>query len=138
MIRWIWDWAKYHNSHSSKSIRVTKLSFCQSDSPMSESFWQKNSLVSHIIFDLCLSKHFCQVTNFCYQSLIFGLSASSKTISIWKHVGCNKMPYPLQILLRYFNFICGFYPNLWLIWSSRLVLCLKCMEQAWQFFHGHF
>ena len=46
----ICDWAKYQNRHSSKSISVTKLSFCQSDSPMSESFWQKNSLVTHIFF----------------------------------------------------------------------------------------
>ena len=27
----ICDWAKYQNRHNSKSIRVTKLSFCQSD-----------------------------------------------------------------------------------------------------------
>ena len=41
-MRWIWDWAKYHNSHSSKSIRVTKLSFGQSGFPRSTPFWQKN------------------------------------------------------------------------------------------------
>ena len=29
---------------------MTKLSFYQSDSPMSESFWQKNSLVTLIFF----------------------------------------------------------------------------------------
>merc|ERR1712051_1076692 len=46
----ICDWAEYQNRHSSKSIRVTQLSFRQSDSPMSESFWQKNSLVTHIFF----------------------------------------------------------------------------------------
>ena len=33
MIRWIWDWAKYHDRHNSKSIRVTKLFFCQNDPP---------------------------------------------------------------------------------------------------------
>ena len=67
----ICDWAKYHNRHSSKSIRVTMLSFCQSDSLMSqsESFWQKNSLVTHIFFDLCLFKHFSPVANFGQQSL---------------------------------------------------------------------
>ena len=36
------------NRHSSKSIRVTNLSFCQNDPPRSTPFWQKNSLVTHI------------------------------------------------------------------------------------------
>ena len=57
----------YHIRHSSKSIRVTKLSYCQSDYPMSESFWQNNSLVTHIFFDLCLFKHFSPVANFGQQ-----------------------------------------------------------------------
>ena len=39
----ICDWVKYQNRQSSKSIRVIKMSFCQS-----ESFWQKKSLVTHI------------------------------------------------------------------------------------------
>ena len=52
---------------SSRSIRVTKLSFCQSDSPLSESSWQKNSLVTNIFFDLCLFKHFSPVANFGQQ-----------------------------------------------------------------------
>ena len=50
----IWDLAKYHNSHSSKSIRVTKLSFGQTDLPRRTPFWQQKSLVSlirgHLIF----------------------------------------------------------------------------------------
>ena len=36
---------------------------------MSESFWQKNRLVTHILFDLCLFKHFSPVSNFGQQSL---------------------------------------------------------------------
>ena len=67
----ICDCAKYQNRHSSKNIRATQLFFCQSDSPMSESFWQKNRLVTHILFDLCLFKHFSPVANFSYQSLQF-------------------------------------------------------------------
>ena len=70
----ICDWAKYQNRHGSKSIRVTKLSFCQSDSPMSLSFWQKNSLVTHIFFDLCLFKHIGYefwATDCTYVSLCF-------------------------------------------------------------------
>ena len=52
VIWWIWDWAKYHISHTSKSIKVTKLSFGQNDLPKSTSFWQKNSLVTLILFEL--------------------------------------------------------------------------------------
>ena len=66
----ICDWAKYQNSHSSKSIRVTKLFFSQSDSPMSESFWQENRMVTHMLLDRCLFKHFSPVANFEQQSIV--------------------------------------------------------------------
>ena len=56
------DWAKYHNRHSAKSIWVTRLLFCQNDSPMGESFWQKDSLITHILFELCLSWYLAQST----------------------------------------------------------------------------
>ena len=36
---------------------------------MSESFWQKDRMVTHILFDLCLFKHFIPVANFGQQSL---------------------------------------------------------------------
>ena len=36
---------------------------------MSEPFWQKNSLATHIFFDLCLLKPFCPVANFEQQSI---------------------------------------------------------------------
>ena len=36
---------------------------------MSEPFWQKNSLATHIFFDLCLFKPFCPVANFEQQSI---------------------------------------------------------------------
>ena len=41
-------------SHSSKSIWVIKLSFCQTDFPNGGSFWQKDSLITHILFELWL------------------------------------------------------------------------------------
>ena len=44
----ICDWAKYHRRHSSISIWVIKMSFCQNDSKIGESFWKNNSLVTHI------------------------------------------------------------------------------------------
>ena len=36
---------------------------------MGESFWQKNRLVTHILFDLCLFEHFSPVANFEQQSI---------------------------------------------------------------------
>ena len=60
---------KCYNRHKSKSIWVTILSFCQNDSLMGESLWQKDRMVTHILFDLCLFKHFSPVANFGYQSL---------------------------------------------------------------------
>ena len=53
-MRWIWDWDKYHNSHRSKSIRVTKLIFCQNGVLLGRSFWPKDSLVTLILFELWL------------------------------------------------------------------------------------
>ena len=61
---------------------MTKLSFCQNDPPRSTSFWQKNSLVTHTFFDLCLLRHLAQlqilVTTLYYTLLIvsFDLSPS--------------------------------------------------------------
>ena len=37
---------------------------------MGESFWQKNRLVTHILFDLCLYEHFSPVANFEQQSML--------------------------------------------------------------------
>ena len=48
---------------------MTSLFFSQNDSPMRESFWQKNRLATHILFDLCLFEHFSPVANFEQQSL---------------------------------------------------------------------
>ena len=36
---------------------------------MGGSLWQKDSLVTFILFELCLFKHFSPVANFGYQSL---------------------------------------------------------------------
>jgi hypothetical protein len=49
------DRAKYQNRHNSKSIRVMKLFFCQNDPLIGESFWQKNSFITDILFELCLT-----------------------------------------------------------------------------------
>ena len=61
---------KCSNRHRSKSMRVSKLFFCQIDPPMSASFWQKNRLDTQILFDLCLFEHFSPVANFAQQSIV--------------------------------------------------------------------
>ena len=94
-MRWIWDWAKYHNSHSSKNIRVTKLSFGQNDLPRSTPFWQKNILVTLILFELRLLCYLaqsqihritlyfliCTYLNILVQSQIFVMYQSTQ----WRH-----------------------------------------------------
>jgi hypothetical protein len=58
------------NRHRSKSIKVIRLSLCQNDSPMGGSFWQKDSLISFILFELCLLKHFSPVSNLMHHPLV--------------------------------------------------------------------
>jgi hypothetical protein len=55
--------------HRSKSIWVTILFFCQNDSLIWGSLWQKDRVVTYILFYLCLFKHFSPVTSFGDQSL---------------------------------------------------------------------
>ena len=62
---------KYQNRHSSKSICVIKLSFSQNDPPMEESFWQKDSLITHILFELCLFRYLAQSTFFWYTLYVY-------------------------------------------------------------------
>ena len=57
-------------SHSSKSIWLIKLSFCQNDPSMGQSFWQKDSLITHTLFELCLIMIFSPVANFGDQSIL--------------------------------------------------------------------
>ena len=57
------DWAKFLNRHSSKSIWVIKLSFCQNDSLIGGSFWQKDSFITHIL-ELCQFSNLAQSTFF--------------------------------------------------------------------------
>ena len=54
---------------SSKSIWVTRLIFCQNDSPMRGSFWQKDSFITYILFELQPVIIFSPVVNFGDQSL---------------------------------------------------------------------
>ena len=48
------------NRHRSKNMWVTSLFFCQNGSLMGESLWQKNSLVTLILFELWLFWYLAQ------------------------------------------------------------------------------
>ena len=65
----ICNWAKYHNRHSSKSIWVIKLYFCQNDPHIRESFWQNNSLGTLVLFELQPIMIFSPVANFGHHPL---------------------------------------------------------------------
>ena len=65
---------------SSKSMWVMKLFFCQNDPLMGEPFWQNNSLVSHILFELQPIIIFSPVANFGNQSLFGILFTQFKTV----------------------------------------------------------
>ena len=69
LITQICDCDKYDKS-SSKLIQVIKLSFCQNDPLLRESFWQNNSLVTHILFELKPIIIFSPVANFGDQSQV--------------------------------------------------------------------
>jgi hypothetical protein len=61
------DWAKYQNKHSSKSIRVMQLFFCQNDYPIREEFWQKNGFLTQVGYGVSKS----QIQNFGFYQNIF-------------------------------------------------------------------
>ena len=76
---------------------VIKLSFCQNDPPFGESFWQKDSLITHILFEQCLFRNLAQCTFFLLTLYMrWPLVDSYKnTISKW------------AVGLRYGNFALG-------------------------------
>ena len=76
------DWAKLLNRHSSKSIWVIKLSFCQNDPPMWESFWQKDSLIILILFELCLFRYLAQSIFFFRDTLYLYFEHQMKQTNI--------------------------------------------------------
>ena len=51
---------KCSNRHRSKSIWVPSLFFCQNDLLVGGSLWQKDSLVTLILFELCLFLYLAQ------------------------------------------------------------------------------
>jgi hypothetical protein len=69
------------NRHRSKRIWVTSLLFCQNASLMGESLWQKDSLVTFILFELCLFWYLAQsqiLGNSLYLQFIYRVVYSLK------------------------------------------------------------
>ena len=60
MVTKICDFAKCYNRHRSKNIWVTRLFFCQNGVFLGGLFWQKCSLVTLILFELCLLWYLAQ------------------------------------------------------------------------------
>ena len=112
MVHQICNWAKYQNKHSSKSIKVIKLSFYQNDSPMGGSFWQKDSLITYILFELCLFWYLSPVANFKHHSLSNHdfQPAFITFCENWRHVAstlfCCIFDYSSSLLLIHTRYIC--------------------------------
>ena len=91
---------------SSKSIWVIKLSFCQNDSLLGESFLQNNSLVTHILFELQPIIIFSPVANFGDQSLEFNYANSFTTYGTFQQVEVKILlivqstPYKLITIIK--------------------------------------
>jgi hypothetical protein len=88
----ICDWLNIIISHSSKSIWVTILLFCQNDSPIRRSFWQKDSLITHILFELWLIMIFSPMANFGHHPLVLGGRGSGRRF-LWERAipGASKV-----------------------------------------------
>ena len=78
--------AKFLNRHSSKSIWLIQLSFGQNDPLMGQSFWPKYSLITHMLFKLCLFRHLAQCTLFLLTLYFFHSNShviGNESIPFW-------------------------------------------------------
>ena len=109
------DWAKYHNRHSSKSIWVIKLSFGQNDCPMGESFWPEDSLITHILFELCLFRNLAKCTLFLltlyYKKQTWSIIPHNKII-VETHLPCSWWEKAIWV---------------WILW-----ICKSLKTKAWE------
>ena len=96
MIWWIWDWARYHNSCSSKSIRVTKLFFCQNGLLLGRSFWPKDNLFTLILFELLPLWYLAQSQIHRITLYQLHLQHFSKFYLLWKRNFPVEWPDPSQ------------------------------------------
>ena len=86
-----------------------KLFFCQNDPLMGEPFWQNNSLVSHILFELQPIIIFNPVANFGNQSLILGLQGmylDAVVVSITSHSLFFRF-FQIHSFIIFFQHVCS-------------------------------
>ena len=106
----IWPWAKYQNRHSSKSIRVIKLSFCQKDPPIRALFWHKDSFITHVFFWTMPILIFSPGANFGHHPLFQIECPTTNLILDWNLGDKSKDMLLLLILYLCFYF---FVTNRW-------------------------
>ena len=97
--------------HRSKNIWVTRLFFCQNDSLMGESLWQKDSLVTLILFELGLFWYLAhpQILGnslyVIYSVLELRVLIFIDHAKLWGNYGvismCRKSDYSQHMLLSY-------------------------------------
>ena len=74
-------WAKYCNRHSSKSIRVIGLSFCQNDLTSGD---QLGKIKAWSLFELCLFQHLAESTILTSRACIFHFKIfHNHFITVW-------------------------------------------------------
>ena len=73
----------YQIRHSSKIIWVTMLIFCHNNSLMRGSVLPKDSLITYIIFELCLIWYISPVSNFWTHPLILNLEVCTSLCPIF-------------------------------------------------------
>ena len=86
-----------------------KLFFCQNDLLLGEPFWQNNSLVSHILFELQPIIIFNPVANFGNQSLILGLQGmylDAVVLSITSHSLFFRF-FQIHSFIIFFQHVCS-------------------------------
>ena len=97
----ICHWAKYQNRHSSKSIGVIKLSSCQKDPPIEESFWQKDSMITHILFETMPILIFSPGANFGHHPIFLNKNNFRKGLDDFRRKKLHWKMRNLQFLTAY-------------------------------------
>ena len=105
------------------------LSFCQNDSPIGEAFWQKDSLITHILFEQWLIMIFSPVANFAQQSIasaefvLMSADVVLKMIIILSELRitrlCSKRERTLQNILKQCSFVHSTYKGAAVAWAEN-------------------
>ena len=101
---------------------MIKLSFCQNDPPMGESFWQNTSLATHILFELCLLWYLAQ-SQICCTTLYFVLKTNFGPIS------------RLRLVLIGWKFVLKTKKNI-VINISQFKKCHSALDVLYTKYHG--